>query len=167
MDSANIIAACLSSKNGDCAFYVEFGNKEDSPKIRDLIWYTVEKLFNKLFGRYVKFALGGSVADDITFYRYDDITFYRYDDITFYRADDITFYRYDGEKEPNIKIRSPKIVLQDDKIIVEMYVQILTANYDIWPIENFCVDVIKLIELIKNVKNIGEFDELVHVYNAI
>jgi hypothetical protein len=145
----SIVAACLSSANGDSSFCIEFGNKQNSQKIRDLMYYTASELFQILFNRYVKFALG-----DIRIEPSID------------PKNEIIFYRYDGKKEPNVKIRRPKIILQGNKIIAEMYVQLLTANYDIWPIENFYSDVIELIELIKQVKNIGEFDELVQVYRS-
>jgi hypothetical protein len=144
----DVIAACLSSPSGDSLFHAEFANKEESTKIRYMIWHTVSQLFKILFNRYVKFALGNTSIDTSIV-------------SSIVSSDEIIFYRNDGEKEPNVKIRCPKISLQSDKIIVEMYVQILTANYSIWPIENFCTDVIELIKLIKNVKNIGE---LIHVY---
>jgi hypothetical protein len=148
MDSRSMVALCLSSKIGGAFFRFELGNAQESPKISYFIWYTILQLFKKLFEEYAKHA------EVVT---RDDLGC----------ISEITLYRYDGtEKEPNFKIRFPKVSLLDYKVVIkDIYIQVLTANADINQINNYCSDVNRIIKLVKSVKNIGEFDELVQVYN--
>ena len=147
MDSRRMASVCLLNSKG-ISFRFELGNAQESSKISYFIWYTILQLLKKLFEEYAKHA------EVVTRDEFNCIS-------------EITLYRYDGsEKEPNFKIRFPKVSLLDYTIIIkDIHIQVLTANADIRQLEHYCSDVIKIIELVKSVKNIGEFDELVQIYN--